>query len=425
MDNVYVKTTLDNGLRILTASMPQTRAVSVSVFLGAGSRYESDAEAGASHFIEHVLFKGTAQRASAQEIAEAIEGVGGVLNGATERELTTYWCKVARPHLRLAVDVLADMLLHPKFDPQDIEKERLIIIDELAMVKDSPQQRVDVLIDDLIWPSQPLGRDVAGTKESVMGLTRPMLLDYMVCQYVPSNTVVAIAGDIEHQEVAECVQAVLGGWADGNPRQWYPADDGQREPRLCLETRKTEQAHLCLALRGLPSQHPDRYALDMLSVILGEGMSSRLFLGVRERLGLAYDVHSFVGHYRDSGSLIIYAAVEPQNTAAAVEAVLEELRKLKAVEVPQKEVTKAKELAKGRLLLRMEDSRAVVNWMGVQELLLGRIRTVDEVLSLVDQVTAEDLQRVAQGLFAAEKLSLAIVGPLRGQRRFQGLLKLL
>jgi len=420
---LYQKSVLENGLRIITSSMPYTYSVCIMIFIGAGSRYEGAEEVGSSHFIEHLCFKGTERRATSKEISEAIEGVGGMLNGGTDKELTVYWCKVARPHFLLALDLMVDMLRNSRFDAQDMERERQIIIEELNMSMDSPPQRVNILIDEVIWPNQPLGRDVAGSKETVAALSREMLLEYLSRQYVPNNTVVSVAGDIGDEEVLASLSSVFGDWTTGTPQPPFPAEESQDEPRLHIEHRDTEQAHLCLSLRGLSTFHPDRFNLDLLNVILGEGMSSRLFLEIRERRGLAYDIHSYVDHFLDSGAVTIYAGVDPKRVDATIEAILEELRRLKDG-VPALELAKAKELAKGRLLLRMEDTRNVAGWMGGQELLTGRILTADEVVSIIDAITPEDLERVARDLFITEKLNLAIVGPISGGDRLGSLLQL-
>ena len=421
---MYQKTVLDNSLRIVSSAMPHTRSVCICIFIGTGSRYEVAEQAGLSHFVEHLCFKGTERRPTAKELSETIDGVGGILNGGTDKELTVYWAKVARPHFLLALDLLVDMLRNSKFDPVDMENERKIIIEELNMSMDSPQSRVDMLIDEVIWPAQPLGRDVAGSKETVTAIDRNMILDYQSTHYLPSNTVVGVAGDISHNEVVESVTAVLGDWPDGVPGTWFPADNGQDTSRLVAEQRKTEQVHLCLAVRGIWHMHPDRFILDLLNLILGEGMSSRLFLEIRERRGLAYEVHSHVSHFHDSGSVNIYAGVDPKRVEDAIEAILMEWVKLREEQVPEAEITKAKELGKGRLMLRMEDTRSVAGWMGGQELLMGHILTVDEAISILDAVTASDLQRVARELFLSNKLCLALVGPSRKERRLERLLKL-
>jgi len=420
---LYQKTTLDNGLRLITATMPHTRSVAIGFFIGAGSRYETEAHAGISHFIEHLCFKGTSKRPTAREISTVIEGVGGILNGGTDKELTVYWCKVAQPHFHLVLDVLVDMLLNSRFDPAEIEKERQVIIEEIHMSNDSPSQRVVMLIDELLWPEHPLGRDIAGNKESVSTISRDTLLGYLTSQYQPSNTVVAIAGDIQHQEAATAVKQIPGNWTTQQPHPGYLAYKEKPVRRLRIENRDTEQVHLCLALPGLPLLHPKRFTLDLLNIILGEGMSSRLFTEIRDKLGLAYSIGSYVDHFSDTGSIIISAGVEIRNLQVAIKAILEQLSQLKET-IPESELVKAKEFSKGRLLLRMEDSRSVVGWMGGQEILTRRILSIDEVVSIIDAITTEELQRLARELLVGSQLRLAVVGPVQPDEPLEELLKL-
>ncbi|MFQ6059319.1 MAG: M16 family metallopeptidase [Anaerolineae bacterium] len=421
---MYQRTTLDNGLRILTSEMPHIRSVTVGFFLGVGSRYEPDELGGASHFIEHMLFKGTEKRPTAREIAMAIEGIGGVFNASTGRELTTYWAKVAQPHLPLALDVLVDMLRHARFDPQEVEKERRVIMEEINMTRDTPDEWVFSLVNQLLWPAHPLGRDVAGTKESVGGVSREALLAYMGRHYHPRNAVVAVAGNVDHEEVVGQITGYLGDWRAGEPNPYPPVRDEQAEPRAHVEHRETEQAHLCLNVPGISYTHPDRFNLQMLSAVLGQGMSSRLFLEIREKRSLAYSVHSYHSHFQDTGVLGIYAGVDPQRIEAAITAIIEELDKLRQEPVGEEELTKTKEFAKGRLMLRMEDTHAVAAWLGGQEILTDEILTVDQVVEHIEATTAEDLQRVAQDLFRPDKLNLAVVGPFEEEDRFRALLKL-
>ncbi len=420
---MYQKTTLGNKLRLITAPMPHTRSVSIVFFLGTGSRYESEAQAGVSHFIEHLCFKGTQKRPTSLELSTAIEGVGGIFNGSTDRELTVYWCKVAQNHFTLALDVLADMLLNSKFEPVEIEKERQVIIEEINMCYDSPSQRVDMLIDELLWPGHPLGRDIAGRRESVTAITRSMMIEYAGAHYRPGGTVLAIAGDIQHQDMINAVNQVLGDWADRQPRPAYPAYKEQGGQKVRIEKRDTEQAQLCLALPGLSLFHPERFALDLLNVILGEGMSSRLFTEIRDKLGLAYSIQSFVEHFLDTGAIVISAGVEPGKLKVAISAILKELNKLK-VRIPEVELSKAKELSKGRLLLRMEDSRSVAAMLGGQEVLTGEILDLDQIIAIINAITTEELQQVAEELLVGEHLRLAVVGPIKPDESLQGLLKL-
>ena len=422
-DQTYRKTTLDSGLRIITCNMPHTRSATMVVLVGTGSRYEDDAQAGISHFIEHICFKGTEKRPLPQQISETVEGVGGILNGSTDQEVTTYWAKVALPHFPQALDLLVDMLRNSRFDPEDIEKERRVILEELNMVKDAPNQWIEVLLDQLVWPDHPLGRDIGGTRESINSITREQLLDYFHAHYSPSNTVVSVAGAIDHDEVVEALASRLNGWLPTEPRTFTPAPGPQESPRMHVDYRKIEQVHLNLAVRGLPVTHPDRYALDLLNVVLGDGMSSRLFVELRENRGLAYSVFSYNNHYIDCGALCVAAGTDPSRTAETLGGIMNELEKIKDG-ITEAELEKSKELVKGRLLLRTEDTRSVAGWFGAQEIVTGQVLMVDDVVQRVDAVTLEDTRRVAQTLLTTENLNLAVVGPTRARKGLQSLLKL-
>ena len=381
------------------------------------------AESGISHFIEHLCFKGTAKRQTSKEISEAIEGTGGVLNGGTDKELTVFWCKVAKQHFNLALDVLIDLTRNSRFDVKDIDRERQIIMEEINMSLDSPQQRVDMLIDELLWPGQPLGRDSAGKKEIIASMTQRQILDFFHKHYLPNNAVLSIAGDIKQEQVKDILNQYLHSWNPDKSASRFPSSTRQEMPRLRVESRRTEQVNLCLGIHGLPITHPDRFAVDLLSVILGEGMSSRLFIEIRENLGLAYDINSCTAHFRDAGAFFITAGVDPKRLDNALISILGQLSKLKDG-VDKDELNRAKELGKGRLFLAMEDSRIVANWLGGQEILTGQILTVDEVVSLIEAVTTEDLKRVARQLLSSEKLNLAVVGPVKKEKALAKMLKL-
>ena len=417
------KTTLPNGLRVITAPMPHTRSVAISIYVGAGSRYETPAESGISHFIEHLCFKGTAKRPTAQEISEVIDSVGGVMNAATDREYTVYYAKVARPHMGLALDVLSDLVQGPVFDAEEMEKERKVVIEELAAVADSPAQMADLRLDELLWPDQPLGWDIAGSEESVKGLSHDKVLDYFNRQYTPNNIVVSVAGNVAESEVLELLQPGLASMRKGAPTAWFPAQNGETVGTVSAINRRTEQSHVAIGMHGLPLGHPDRYALDLLSVLFGESMSSRLFMELRERQGLCYDVNSYVNHFLDTGSFGLYAAVDPSNARKAVSALVGELRRL-TEGVPDEELTKARELAKGRMLLRLEDTRAVSGWLGGQEVLTGNVLTPEDVIEKLDGVATTDLRRVIETLLAEHKLNLAVAGPHRSERVFQPLIEI-
>ena len=413
--------TLDNGLRITTIPMRHTRSVTLAIFVKAGSRYEADADAGVFHFIEHMLFKGTKRRPTARVISEAIEGVGGTMNASTDRELTTYWCKVARPHLLIAIDVLMDMLRNAVFDPDEIEKERGVVLEELAMTNDYPDEKVNVLLDKMLWGGQPIGRDVGGDASSVKSITRRVLLNYTKQGYRPESTVVVVAGDIDHLEIVNLLTGYLGKWTSKQkPILCLPASDQQSRPQVQLEYQKTDQTHICFGLRGLSWGHPQRRSIDLLSVILGEGMSSRLFLKLREDLGLVYSIYSENTHLSDTGAFIIYCSTQSPNVQRAISSIKDSLIELRNG-IPDEEMRKAKETIKGRLLLSMEDTRNMAMWYGVQASMGGQSLTVDEVIDCIDAVTGEDLQQVAEHLVFPEHMNVAVVGPLRGVRRLENL----
>jgi predicted Zn-dependent peptidase len=419
---MYEKTTLPNGVRVLTAPMPHVRSASVTLFFGVGSRYEAAEVAGISHFIEHMVFKGTVRYPSAQAISEAIEGIGGGFNGGTSKELTAYSAKVSATHLSVALDVLLDMQRHPLFDVREIEKERRVIIEELSMYQDSPQDWVGVLIDEAMWPNLPLGRDEAGTKETVSRLRRAMLLDYLARYYVPNNLVVSVAGNVTSQQVVEEVQRLTEGWPCGVVPEWTPCLPPRDVPRVRLAIRDTEQANLCLATPGVAHNDPDYYAMAVLNGLLADGMSSRLFQEIRERQGLAYDISSYVTNYHETGSLVIYAGVDPSHTDAAIRTIVAELGRLREELVPEPELRRTKEYVKGRIVLRLEETHNVASWLGGQEILRGEIMELDAALALVDAVAAEDVQRVAQRFFHDADLRLALVGPFTDEDHFERLL---
>ncbi len=417
---MYQRTVLGNGLRVLTAEMPHTRSATVSVYVGAGSRYEPDEEAGLSHFLEHMLFKGASRRPTAREISEAIESVGGVHNAATDREATLYYAKVPHTAALTVIDILADMVTAPVMDPVELEKERAVILEELAGVEDSPPELAAILVDETLWPGQPLGREIGGTPETVKRLPLEAVWRYFRRQYVPSNMVLAVAGNVRHGEVAEAAARWLGELAPVEPGPWFPAVARNGAPRLSVKEKATEQAHLCFAFPGVPLGSEERFAVSLLSMLLGEGMSSRLFLELREERALVYDIHSYTSEYRDAGALTIYAGCDPENARVTAEATLEETLKL-LEGVPPAELQKAKEMAKGRIQLRMEDTRAVAGWMGSQELLRGEVLSVDEAVARFDAVTIDELVAVGRRVLDPAAAVLAAVGPLDAAT-FEGIL---
>ena len=418
----YTKSVLPNGIRLLTASMPATRAVSIAFYVGTGSRFESDAESGASHFLEHILFKGTERRPLAQDVSETIERVGGFMNASTDREATIYWARVARPHMSIGIDILCDMLLNSTFPPEEIEKERDVILEEIHTSFDSPSQRVFNMADQIMWPDQPLGRDIAGTETSVRELSRDAIMSYMREQYDPTQVVIAVAGQIEHSEIEQVVTEALAKWPMGNPRPMPPFDPKEPESRVDLEYRKTEQANICLMLPGVSAHDPDRRALWLLNSILGDGMACRLFLELRERLGIVYEVDTDLMYLKDTGAMAVYAGTVPKRGPQALEAIIKELDRATR-DITQSELERARELSKGRMLLRLEDTRSISSWLGGQEIAYGHIETPEEVVEELDSITVDDVLRVARRFFVPETYRLTVVGPYRSDRKFRNIIE--
>jgi predicted Zn-dependent peptidase len=411
---MYQRTVLANGLRVVTAELPHTRSATVSVYVGAGSRYEPDEEAGLSHFLEHMLFKGALRRPTAREISEAIESVGGMHNAATDREATLYYAKVPHTAALTVIDILADMVTEPVMDPLELEKERAVILEELAAVEDSPAELSAMLVDETLWPGQPLGREIGGTPESVKALPLEAVIRYFRQQYVPGNMVLSVAGNVRHEEVVAAAGQWLGAVAPAKPGDWYRLVPRDGAPRVRVKEKATEQAHLCCAFPGVPLGSDDRFAVSLLNMLLGEGMSSRLFLALREERALVYDIHSYTSEFRDAGSLTIYAGCDPENVRVTAEAALAEAMKL-LEGVPSVELQKAKEMAKGRIQLRMEDTRSVAGWLGSQELLRERVMTVDEVVARFDAVTLDELLVVGRRVLNPARAVLVAVGPLEAE----------
>jgi predicted Zn-dependent peptidase len=422
---LYQKTTLENGLRVVTGSMPHTRSASILIYYKVGARYEPKDVSGISHYIEHMLFKGTRKRRTPQEISEAIEGLGGSLNAMTDREYTAYSAIVPSQHFGLAFDVLTDMLRESRFDPEEVERERAVIIEEINGTLDSPPDLVNEAIDAVMWGDQPIGRPVAGTRETVAAISRAQMLDYLGRHYVPRATVVSVAGQVEHDAVVDTVRRTLGAASEGGaPASYEPARPAGAGPRVQIVEKDTEQAHLCIGLPALSYMDPDRYAQQLLDSILGGGMSSRLFVEIREKRALAYTVASYVDNFHDAGGLILYAGVDNERVGSCISGMLHELDRLRQQAPSAEELRKVKEYNKGSLLLALESSRSVASWGGRQELLLDRIYDVDEVIERIEAVTPDDVQRLAGRLFQQSQLNLSVVGPFADGDEFRELLTL-
>ena len=418
---VFEKTTLANGIRVLTAPMPQVPSVACFVMLAAGSRYETEASKGIAHFAEHMFFKGTERRPTARTISTEIDAIGGEFNAFTGKEITGYYVKSSAETRDISLDVLVDMLRNSRFDPDEIEKEKGVILEEMNVYLDTPQRYVGNVYDRLLFADQPLGWDILGTRETIEGTTRETFTNYLDSWYLPERIVVGVGGRIG-DGLGDRLEELLGDMQPretGSPMAVDLPPDGSP---VLLHTKQSEQAHLVLGVRAYPIGHPDRYALQLLSVVLGGGMSSRLFTEVRERRGLAYYVHAANGAYTDAGTLYTGAGVDVSRIDEAIATIVAELRKIAAEPVPPDELEKARGYAKGRFVLRLESPQAVIQFGLRREVLEGELEEPDDVLRELDAVTAEDIQRVASDLLDGKRLYLAVVGPFDDPTRFEKLL---
>jgi len=414
---------LPNGLRVLTAPMPQAQSVSCFVMLAAGSRYETSETNGIAHFAEHMLFKGTERRPTAHDIAAEVDAIGGEFNAFTAKEYTGYYVKCAAEHRDVALDVLVDMLRNSKLDPEEIDREKGVILEEMNMYFDTPRDFISGVYDSLVYGDHPLGWDVIGRKETVAAATRETFVDYIVRWYRPSRMVVGVAGRIG-ERLLDKVAELLGDLADADAGSPMPAVPLPNTSRVKLHAKQSDQAHLCLGVRSYELDHPDRYVLEVLRVVLGGGMSSRLFTEVRERRGLAYYVYAVNQSYTDTGSLYAQAGVDIKRADLAVRTIVEELGRIAEEPVPAEELEKARNFSKGRFVLQLETPQGM-NLYGLRrEVLEGRAPDPIEVLAGLDAVTAEDVQRVAQDIIRAGALRLALIGPFDDESRFEPLLAL-
>lgn len=413
---------IENGLRVVTTPVPTAQSVSVNVFVGVGSRGEDRQSNGLSHYLEHMLFKGTEKRPSAIAIAEAIEGAGGVLNAYTAKELTCYWNQVPYDRLDLAMDVVADMVVSSLLDAGEIDRERSVVQQEIKRAYDQPSAWANELLSRASYGDQPVGWPIAGTEETVGALQRQHFVDHVQTWYVPNNMVLSVAGNTEHEQVLEAARRYFDSLEKRPVPAFEPAQHEVPQERVLVEKREIAQSNLALGLRALSRTDPDRYSLMILNSILGRGMSSRLFKEVRERRGLAYAVGSGVSRHNDTGLLTISAGVSAENVREAAQVILEEVFKLCEEPVPEPEMTKARDYTVGTFRLSLETPMALAQRAGESLLTTGEIEPIDDVVAKLEAVTADDVMRVAHRLFRREGVSAAVVGPGTGQDEMEALL---
>ena len=421
---VYERHTLDNGIRVLTAPMSHAQSVSCFVMLAAGSRYETPETNGIAHFAEHMFFKGTERRPTSRAISSEIDGIGGEFNAFTGKEYTGYYVKCAAETRDTALDVLVDMLRSSLFDPEEIEREKGVIVEEMNMYYDTPRDFIGGVYEELLYGDQPLGWHVIGRKETVRAATRDTFLSYVDRWYQPERMVVGIGGRVG-DDLLPRLEELFGDVPardTGAPAALSPAPNGSG-PHIRIHHKASDQAHLVLGVPSLPLGHPDRYALMLLATVLGGGMSSRLFTEVRERRGLAYYVYGVNHSYTDAGSLYSQAGVDIERVDQAIETIAAELRGMAEEPVPSEELEKARRFTKGRFVLQLESPHGTIMFGIRREVLEGRAEEPEAVLAGLDAVTAEDVQRVARELIADERLNLALIGPFEDEpERFANLL---
>jgi predicted Zn-dependent peptidase len=408
-----VREVLDNGIRVLTERMSHVRSISIGVWLTRGSRHETADQGGIAHFIEHMLFKGTGSR-SAEDIAQAIDSIGGQLDAFTAKEYASYYIKVLDEHLPLALDVLSDIVLNPAFSPEDVEREKKVVVEEIKMVEDTPDDLVHELFTQSFWENHPLGRPILGTRETVESFDASTLRAYFRSAYAPNNLIVAAVGNLEHDHVRDLVNRMFSGLpAGGDP----PREDAPSvAPKVVVRSKDLEQSHVCLGTSSYAQNHDDRYATYVLNTVLGGSMSSRLFQNVREKRGLAYSVFSGLSAYRDAGSFTIYAGCANEAVSEVIGLVVDELRGIRQAPVGDAELRRAKDHLKGSLMLGLENTASRMSHLARQEIYFERHFGLDETLDGIERVTAGDVRRVAGDLFRNGSIAATVLGNVNGLR---------
>jgi predicted Zn-dependent peptidase len=408
----YNRTVLKNGVRVVSSSLPEKKSVALGIWVNVGSRYESPVNSGISHFLEHMVFKGTGKY-TCQKIKESIEGVGGSFNGFTSEELTCYLVKLPAVYLELALDILAGLVVDPVIPSDELERERTVVLEEIKMYKDQPQSYVHELLDDLLWPDHPLGMSILGTKESVTSIGRKDLLDYKKARYTAGNIVVSAAGSLDHEELVKEASKRFNGLKRSELNACGKFKGSLKHPRVSLFHKDTEQTHLAAGFRGLHKDHPLRYALSLLNVILGGNSSSRLFSEIREKRGLAYEIGSGAKFLKDTGAFIVHAGVDNNKVKDTVELIFRELRKVVREKAGTAELKRAKEFLTGQMLLSLEDTMDQMFWIGEPTVSLDKTYSPEEIIAKVRKVSLDELQDVCRLLFRDANTHIALIGPVK------------
>jgi len=406
---MYRKDTLSNGVRVVSETLPKSRAVSIGVWVKVGSRHEPAELGGISHFIEHMFFKGTKKR-SAKDIAIEVDSLGGEMNAFTSQETTTYYMKVVDEHLPIAIEILADILQGSRFDPADMDKERKVILEEIKSVEDTPDDYIHELFTSTVWPDNSLGRPILGTRETIQSLSHHDIISYIENYYLPKEIVISVAGNFEHARLIELLNASFGALSRTGIAKKEAAPAFAHA--TIVKKKELEQVQICLGCKGLHYSHEDRFALWALNTVLGNSMSSRLFQEIREQNALAYSIYSYVTSYRDAGLLTVYAGASPLNALEVVRLVTREFKEIKEKGITPAEGLRVKNQIKGNLILSLESSNSHMSRLARQEIYFGKYLSIDDFVRSVEKVTPEQVQRLAQQLFTRENISLTILGPL-------------
>jgi predicted Zn-dependent peptidase len=404
------RSTLDNGVRVVTESISHVQSISLGIWVAAGSRDEEPSVRGISHFLEHMIFKGTERRPTAKQIADEMDAVGGYLNAFTDKEYTCYYARALSEHQHLALDLLTDMFTGSRFDPEETTREQKVVLEEIKRRDDDPEDLVHDLFAETLYPDHPLGLPVIGTAQSVLGLTPDALRAYLTRRCGPENVIVAAAGNLDHERVLAGVQEALGGLNPGQPRASLPATEAAIG-RLNRYSRPTEQVNLCLGTAGCGHYDDDRYALALLDAVVGGSMGSRLFQEVREKRGLAYSVGSYTANFREGGYFAAYAGTSLETYEECVDIIRAELEKVRAEGVTAEELSRAKNQFRGSIVMAQESMSSRMNRLGKSEAIFGRVVPLAEVLAAIDAVTTEAIHRIAERRFRPDALTLALVGP--------------
>lgn len=418
------KHVLKNGLRALIIPEKNVKSATALILVGTGSRYETRDVNGISHFLEHLFFKGTKKRPTTFEISSLVDSLGAEYNAFTGKEETGYYIKAASEHLETMIDVLFDMLQNSLFETAEIEREKGVIAEEINMYEDTPARKIGDIYESLLYGDHPLGWDIAGSKDVIKSLSRSAFIKYMDQHYSPENMVVVVAGGVDETKTLSLLEKYGGSLVKKGALSFDPIKEDQKGPGLLVRHKATDQSHLHIGFRSYPIHHPDRYVLDVLATILGGGMSSRMFINVRERKGLAYYISTASEQYLDAGSLYTRAGVDINRIEDAILVILKEYKKILDKKVPATELKKAKDYTRGKLILEFEDSRSVATFAGNQELMEREVLTDEQVLDQLAKVTSEDILRVARDIMTADKLNLAVIGPFKDQEKFRKLLKI-